>query len=168
MRKTIAALASAAAATMLVGGAGFASASAHPAGPAVSGTEHLYLMTTSATSNKAAVIVDGLFTAGGTDLMGNTVDKIVLPGGTFKIHHPGGNSGKPKVNPLTCLFTLKQAGLRFTVSGGTGRYKGITGSGRAVLSIIAVLGRNSHGKGSYTAKPQGWQQTITGTGHVSL
>jgi hypothetical protein len=165
MRKTIAALASAAAAAMLVSGAGLAAASAHPASPGTSGTERFYLMTTSATANKAPFIATGLFTAGGTDIMGNSIDKVVLPGGTFKIHHPGGNQGAPKVNPLTCLLSLKET-VKFTVSSGTGIYKGITGSGKAALVILGVLGR-SHGKCSYRAKAEGWQQTITAKGHLS-
>jgi hypothetical protein len=171
MRKTIAASASAAAASMLVVGGGLAVANASPHGsasPATSGTEHLYLMTTSAASNKASLIVSGVFTANGVDIEGNgPTDTVRLPGGTFKIHHPaGGPPGKPKVNALTCFVTISGS-ARFTINGGTGKFAGLTGAGKALVTIVGILGR-SHGKCSESALPAAWHETITATAHVHL
>ena len=165
MRKTTAALITAAT-TALATGAGLATASASPAAPASSGTEHFYLMTTSGTSNRSSLIAAGVFTAAGVDISTSaTTDTVHLPGGTFKIHHPGDN-GNPTVNPSTCLFTLTVTDA-FSVGGGTGKYKGLTGSGKAVVSIVAILAR-SHGHCSDNANPVAWHQTITATGHVHL
>jgi hypothetical protein len=165
MRKTTAALI-ATATIVLAAGAGLATASASPAAPASSGTEHFYLMTTSGTSNSSSLIATGVFTAAGVDISGSSTDAVRLPGGTFKIHHPGGPSGAPKVNPATCFTTLT-ATVPFSVNGGTGKYKGLAGSGTAVISVVAILAR-SHGACSENANPLAWHQTITGTAHVHL
>jgi hypothetical protein len=165
MRKTTAALITAAT-TAIATGAGLATASASPAASASSGTEHFYLMTTSGTSNRSSLIAEGVFTAAGVDISGSSTDTVQLPGGTFKIHHSGGPSGAPKVNPATCFTTLTVTDP-FSVNGGTGKYKGLTGSGTAVISIIAILAR-SHGACTEDANPVAWHQTITGTAHVHL
>ena len=165
MRKTTAALITAAT-TALATGAGLATASASPTPAASSGTEHFYLMTTSGTSNRSSLIAEGVFTAAGVDIStGPSTDTVQLPGGTFKINHPGGN-GNPKVNPATCFVTYTGT-AKFTLSGGTGKYKGIAGSGEAVITIVAIAAR-SHGACSENANPLAWHQTITGTAHVHL
>lgn len=165
MRKTLAVLASTVAAVGLVAG-GLATASASSATSAASGTEHFYLMTTSGTANSLPVIAAGVFTGSGTDHEGNKIDSVVLAGGTFKINHSGKTTGAPKVNPKTCLFTFNGSG-KFTVGSGTGAYKGLTGSGKAVISILGILGRKG-GACSDNVKPVAWQQTIRGTAHVTL
>jgi hypothetical protein len=43
-----------------------------------------------------------------------------------------------------------------TVSGGTGAYKGISGSGKVVLSIVSILGRTKSGACSENGKPVVW------------
>src|ERR1700739_3340743 len=85
-----------------------ASAASHAPGSSasVSGTEQFQLMTTSVTSNTASFIAHGtVFTAGGVDHQGNNVDKIVLPGGTFRIRHFNGK-GSQHFNPKTCLGVI--------------------------------------------------------------
>ena len=89
---------------------------------AVSGPEHFQLMTTSATSNTASVIASGVFTAGGVDHMGSKVDTLVFSNGSFKVAHSKG-TGKPKLNPKTCLFTVTIRGT-IALSGGTGGTRG--------------------------------------------
>lgn len=164
MRKTTVTLASAAAAAVIISGAGVAAASPRPA---TSGTEVFHLMTTSATSKQASLIATGVFTVGGVDIVGNTVDTAKFANGTFKINHPGRGSGTHSLNPKTCLFTESATG-KYTLSGGTGAYAGISGSGTAKISILAVAARSSAGKCSTSLKPVAWQQTITATGQVSL
>ena len=74
----------------------------HP--PAVSGTEHFQLMTTSAASGTFSAIASGVFTAGGVNHSGNgNVDTLVFPTGSFKLTHKG--TIKQKFNPKTCLLT---------------------------------------------------------------
>jgi len=166
MRKTLAMLASTVAAAGIVAG-GLATASANSATSAASGTEHFYLMTTSATGTTEPVIAGGVFTASGTDHEGSKIDSVVVKGGTFKINHSGKTTGAPKVNAKTCFFTLNGS-TKFTVGGGTGAYKGLSGSGKAVISIVGILGRTSSGACSDSVKPVAWQQTIRATGHVKL
>jgi uncharacterized membrane protein len=166
MRKTRAVLASTVAAAGIVAGS-LATASASSATPAASGTEHFYLMTTSGTATTEPVIATGVFTTSGVDHTGNKIDKVVVGGGTFKINHSGSETGAPKVNTKTCFVTFSGSS-KFTVGGGTGTYKGISGSGKAVISIVGILGRTSGGACSDNAKPVAWQQTIRGTAHVTL
>jgi hypothetical protein len=169
MRQTTAAVMTAAAAVLATGvGLGTASASsAAPAAPAAaSGTEHFYLMSTSTTSNHLNLIAAGVFTGAGIDISGNTVDTVRLPGGTFKIHHSGGNGPAPKVNPTTCFATFSLPSP-FTVSGGTGKYKHLTGSGKAVITIVGILAR-THGHCNFNVAPVAQQETIVATGKVHL
>jgi hypothetical protein len=164
MRKTIAALTGAATTALVLSGAGLAAASARPA---TSGTETFHLMTTSSTSNTYSIIATGVFTAGGTDVSHNGYDVATLSNGSFRINHPGRGKGKESLNPKTCLFTGNLT-ARYTLSNGTGAYAGISGSGTAHLSILAVAARNSAGKCSETLKPVAWQETITASGPVRL
>jgi uncharacterized membrane protein len=166
MRKMTTAIAGAAVATMLVGGAGLAYASASPA-TAAAGTEDFYLMTTSGTATTIPVIANGVFTAAGVDHTGNTVDTAVFPTGSFKINHGGPISGTPKLNPATCFFTFTGKG-KFTISGGTGAYKGISGSGKVVITIVGITGRTKKGACSENGAPVAWQQTYSGVASVKL
>jgi hypothetical protein len=54
------------------------SGAAQGSSPAVSGTEHFQLMTTSATATTVPVIAYGVFTAAGVDHVGNNVDTLVF------------------------------------------------------------------------------------------
>jgi hypothetical protein len=158
----------AAAATMIASGAGLALASVGTAQrPASSGTEHLSLMTTQPSASKYVVIASGLFTAGGVDVSGSNVDTVKLTGGTFKINHnfPPQHL-KEQLNPKTCL---EQFGLtsKFTVEDGTGKYKGISGTGTARISALAIA-RRTGGKCNPNANPSVSQETINATAHVHL
>ena len=172
MRKTIAFLASGAAATMIVGGVGLASASARPASArpassAVSGTEHFSLMTTQPTAARYTIIATGVFTAGGTDISGNKTDLVKLPGGTFKVHHGGRfRIVKEQLNKQTCLAVF-EARANLTIGGGTGKYKGISGSGTALISQTFIA-RRSHGACNPNLTPSVSEQTITAKAHVHL
>lgn len=151
---------SAATAAMLGGGAAQASAT-----PAASGTEHLQLVSTSATSNKASIIVSGVFTAGGVDVQGNKADTVKFSNGSFKIAHSNG-TGTQKFNPTTCLMTIQLHGT-YKISSGTGTYKGISGHGTYQLSILGV-GAKVGGKCSQKAAPVAFQQVIKASGPVHL
>jgi hypothetical protein len=156
------------AATMIAGGAGLAVASTSTVQrPAASGTEHFNLMTTQPSASKYVVVASGLFTAGGVDLSGNTVDLIKLTGGTFKINHGSAvHIIKEKFNPKTCLMDFA-ATAKFTVEKGTGAYKHISGSGKALISGLAIA-RRSKGQCDQNANPVVSEQTITATAHIKL
>jgi hypothetical protein len=165
--KVVAAAASVALAAGAVAVAGLTAASASPAArPSVAGIEHFQLMTTSATSNRESIIaIGGVFTAGGVDFQGSKVDRVVFPGGTFKIAHSSG-TGKRVFNPKTCLGVINLHGT-YKLGHGTGKYKGISGHGRYQLSILFV-GARSKGKCSQTKPPVAFQQIIKAQGPAHL
>jgi len=166
MFKTIAAIAGAAAVAAAVGGSALAMASSHPA---ASGTEHLQLMSTSATSSSSSLIAYGpAFTAAGTDHEGSgNVDTVTFANGTFKITHKLSGRGTQHFNPVTCQYVVTQ-NATYKLSGGTGAYKGISGSGTAKLSILGIGARNSKGKCSQTKAPVAQHQLINASGPASL
>jgi len=167
MRKTIAALIGATTTATMITGAGLAAASARPASPAKSGTEHLALMTTLPSTSKYTVIASGLFTAGGVDISGNTTDLVKLSDGTFKVHHGGAlHIVKQQLNRKTCLAVF-EATASLTLSGGTGAYKGISGSGKAVINS-QFIARRSKGACNPNLTPTVVEQTINATAHVKL
>jgi hypothetical protein len=147
---------------------GITSAAAAPATakPSVTGTEHISIMSTSA-SPKApeSIIVTGVFTAGGKDVSGNNVDAIKLPGGSFKIHHAGPES--QSLNAKTCLLAVNGTGT-YKIAGGKGAYKGISGSGKYKLTIRAITARTAAGKCNTNAAPVAWQFMVMAKGPVSL
>ena len=170
-RAAIAAMTGAAAAAAAITGlvmAGPAGASSMASsGPAaVTGTEHVQIMSTSATSNTASTIVWGPVTAAGVDHMGNTVDTFVLPGGTWRIRHSNG-TGPQSFNPKTCLFLINLHGT-FTILGGTGKYKGISGHGTYQLSIVGLGAKTKKGACSQTAPPVAQHQVVNASGPVKL
>jgi hypothetical protein len=160
-------VASAVAATLIASGTGLAAAGASAAlRPAVSGTEHFSLMTTQPSTSRYVVIASGLFTAGGVDVSGNKVDLVKLPGGSFKINHGTAvHVLRQHLNAKTCLVSFAATG-KFTVGQGKGAYKGISGSGKALVSGLAIA-RRTKGRCNLNATPAVLEQTITATAHVS-
>jgi hypothetical protein len=148
-----------------------ASTVAKPAG--TGGTEHFQMMNTSTsqTTTTNPIVAWGVFTAAGTDQENaNNTDTFVFPGGTFTVKHvttPG--TAHQYVNPKACLFTYSEKGT-FKLSGGTGRYWGIRGSGTYALSVIGISTRLKSGacNMSDTAPLAGQQQEISAVGKVWL
>jgi hypothetical protein len=132
-----------------------------------SGTEFFQLVNATVANNApSSIIARGVFTAGGVDHPGNTVDTVVFPDGTFKIAHSNG-TGTPHFNPRTCLNTIVLNGT-YRLSGGTGAYAGISGHGIYRLNILIVGARNAAGKCSNKLPPTAFQQIIRAQGPVSL
>jgi hypothetical protein len=131
----------------------------------VTGTENFQLMTTSATATTVPVIVYGVFTAAGVNHTGSKVDTVVFSNGSFKINHSK-VPVKIKVNPKTCLLQGSGTG-KVTLLGGTGAYKGISGTPTATLSILAIAAK-SKGKCSMAKPPVAFQQLIKASGKVTL
>lgn len=167
MRKTLAGLIGIAATAAIITGAAMTAANASPAAPTASGTEHFDLMTTMPSTSRYSVIATGVFTAGGTDISGSTTDKLELPGGTFKVHHGGRiHVITEKVNQKTCLADFV-AKADLTVGDGTGRYKGISGTGHAVVSELFIA-RRSKGACDPNLTPVVLQETIKAQAHVKV
>jgi hypothetical protein len=168
MRRTLTAAVGAISVAAVLGGAGLAAASASTASTARSGTEHFYLVTTQQSAARYVIIATGVFTSGGFDIAGSTADLVKVKGGSFKIHHGGSiHIVKQVINKHTCLAEFK-ATAGFTISGGTGAYKKLTGSGKAVISELAIFARTKKGACNPNANPVVNEQTITGTAHVKL
>jgi hypothetical protein len=131
-------------------------------------TEHFSLIDTSNTAQVFSVIATGAFTGGGTDDMrGSGPSTIRLAGGTIKLQGHATEPPKTNTNSTICLVTEHSAGT-YTLLGGTGIYKGISGSGKYTQSASQV-GPTPNGKCSFTSgNPVGSQQTITASGPVSL
>lgn len=143
-----------------------ASAAPAHAGPAVSGTEHFQLMSTTGNTNGSPVIATGLFTAGGRDhALSNNVDKFVFPNGTIKVKHSN-SKGPQSFNSRTCLLRLNQHGT-YKILSGTGAYAGISGHGVYKLTILAVGARGSNGKCTQKKPPVAIQLEIQAVGPVS-
>jgi hypothetical protein len=157
----------AAGASAAIAAVGVTAASAASASPAASGTEHFSLMTTLPSSSKYTIIASGVFTAGGVDHEGNSTDTAKFANGSFKIHHGGGvKVVKEQINSKTCLG-VAIIKVKFTLGGGTGAYKGLSGSGTATINDLAIFQR-SKGRCNPNANAVSNEQTITATAHVKL
>jgi hypothetical protein len=132
------AVAATAVALWLAAPAGVAAASR----PAASSTENFQLMIISPAFNTGRVIVSGVFTAGGTEHVGAKVDRLVFPAGTFKVAHAPGVGGKVTLSHKTCLYAARGFHGAITLSGGTGAYAGISGTGTYHFSELAILARS--------------------------
>ena len=168
MFKSIVVAAGTAAVAAAVGGSALAVASTGSAQHRAASTEHFQLMSTSPTSSNAAVIAYGrAFTASGTDHEGKgNTDTVQFANGTFKLTHKM-TGGSQHINPTTCMFTFTGTAT-YKLSGGTGAYQGITGSGTAKLSILGIAARNGKGKCSPTLAPVAQQQLIQASGPATL
>ncbi len=144
------------------GAAGVAGASTHPA---LSGTEHFQLVSTSTTSNRGMVIAYGAFTARAVDVQGNKADTFKFANGSFKVTHSPGK-GPQTFNPKTCLGLVNQHGT-YTIGHGTGAYAGITGRGKYQLSIV-LIGAKSGGRCVRNKPPAAAEIIIRATGPVRL
>ncbi len=137
------------------------------AAASVSGTEHFQAMTTSATSSSRPVIAYGLFAAGGEDHESSdgSTELFDFAGGSFKMKVVS-YTGTQKLDAKSCLFTITRH-VKYKLTGGTGKYAGITGSGAAVAQILGVA-RRSGGKCSLNVNPVTFEQIITASGPVKL
>ena len=106
-----------------------------------------------------------MFTGAGVDHSGNNVDTLVFPGGTYKTRH-GAGTGTQTLNPKTCLLTVNLHGTD-TTYGGTGRFRGISGTGTWRAKVLAIFPRSA-GKCATSKVPLAYQQIITGSGHTKL
>ena len=159
MRKTILAVTTAAIAALGITIAATASAATK--------TEHFSFIDTSDGSQAASAIATGAFTAGGTTVLNRGTDTLRLSHGTIKLAIHFTHAPKTSANPTTCLITEHSSGT-YRLAGGTGTYKGISGSGHFAQAAHQV-GPTAHGKCSFTSgTPSASQQIVTASGPVSL
>jgi hypothetical protein len=144
-----------------------ATAAPHHGRAAVSGAENFQMMTTSASGSLSVIASGSVFTAAGTDQENPKAgtSKFVFPNGSVSLKHSPGK-GTQSENPKTCLVTINFHGT-YTLTGGTGAYSGITGSGTYKLSILGIAAR-SGGKCAQSKPPLAFHQVINATGTASL
>lgn len=149
MRRTLVAAIALASTAALAGGATVAAASASPAGASAAKVphEHFRIISTTAGARRQSVLATGAFTAGGYQLPGKLValratDKMVFPGGSFLVARHITRQWLPL--PSSTCFIQETLRGRYTLSHGTGAYRGISGSGSFVTRIRGVI-RRSHG-----------------------
>jgi creatinine amidohydrolase/Fe(II)-dependent formamide hydrolase-like protein len=134
--------------------------------PAVSGTEHVQVMSTSTTSSTASAIARGVFTAAGTAKLGSARGAtIAFTGGTIKLRHRAAK-GTMHFSPRTCLTRISQPGT-YKITGGTGKYAGISGHGTYQLSLTFIASR-TRGKCSMATPPAARQELLRLSGPVHL
>jgi hypothetical protein len=141
-----------------------------PAGasPSVRGGLYFQIMTTSGTARTIPVIAWGLFTAAGMDHedKDGVVHTFAFPGGTFQLRYRPGSPVGGSGDPSTCLSTGSSNG-NYTLSGGTGKYRRISGSGHYTLNIVEIQAK-VNGACSQSRPPVAFQQVITASGPASL
>jgi hypothetical protein len=135
---------------------------------ATSGTENIQI--TQVNNQPGAVFAQGVFNAGGTDYKKtNRTDLFVFSDGAFTVHHAATSSPPPNVDPTTCTITATEVGT-FSVKGGVGAFKGISGSGTYNASFMAAFPRNANGACDLkrNARPTASVSQISASGTLSL
>ena len=132
MKKTLAAMA------MVVAALSMAVA------PAAAATTSSQRFTIFGSDNGQTVIATGAFVAvGSANTVDDDNDTFVFPNGTFNVFHPQ-TGGTENFNETACLGTATFNGT-YTLSGGTGAYAGISGSGTYSGKAIFVAERTGTG-----------------------
>jgi hypothetical protein len=72
-----------------------------------------------------------------------------------------------KFNAKTCLMTGTLKGT-FKVSGETGAYKGISGSGKYTGTLLGIAAKTKTGACDQNAAPVAFQQVVDASGTIKL
>jgi hypothetical protein len=134
-----------------------------------SGTEHYSFISTSTTNEaKYSAIATGPITAGGTAQLAGGKGTIVFPNGTITLTNKLTGAPTESGSKQKCIAILSEKGT-YTLTGGTGAYTAISGSGRFSLKSTGV-GMIKHGKcdTASNSKPVASQEVITASGPVTL
>jgi hypothetical protein len=139
------------AAAVLGAAASLALLSAPWASASTSGTQTFVLTTRSTAANPVyQATATGPISATGTMQATSTASSAPLrakfPKGTFLLNEVSAGHETGMINPSTCAAVYTDTGIKYTITGGTGSYKGITGSGTANLRFTGTLPKLSNGK----------------------
>lgn len=120
------------------------------------------------TKGNATAILHGAINAGGKDNENNgDYDEITLPGGSLRVIHPDKDSTfKYKPNAKTCYFTVTGKGT-YTLGHGTGKYKGVTGSGHYTL-VASGYSAKKNGSCNFQGNAGTFAGYVKGSGPVTL
>lgn len=127
-------------------------------------TEHFSFIDTSTNQSSAvySAIATGAFAAGGTSSMIGRRVTVQFPAGTITLSIEKSHSHKRK---SPACVQVKSSSGRYTISGGTGVYKGISGSGNSTVSITFVEPTID---GNCSTTPDAVQALIAADGPISL
>jgi len=149
-------------------GASHAASPAHAAGTETFTATTADMSVIAAPNNSLPVKASGAFAdAGSISLAGDGKSATLhLHSGTIAMSHGRGTSNQ-SLDRANCRATLTESGLKYRITGGTGRYAGVTGSGTAELILVASLPKD-HGtcNASQSAVPTSARETFTATGPV--
>ena len=139
------------AAAVLGAAASLALLSAPRASASTSGTQTFVLTTRSTAANPVyQATATGPISATGTMQATSTASSAPLrakfPKGTFLLNEVSAGHETGTINPSTCAAVYTDTGIKYTITDGTGSYKGITGSGTANLRFTGTLPKLSNGK----------------------
>ncbi|MDX6309986.1 MAG: hypothetical protein QOI06_3032 [Nocardioidaceae bacterium] len=134
------------------------------AAPSRGGMEHIRIVSDSNRST-SSIVIRGAFVDGGTDYAKGKRDVAVFADGGFIIHHPGGTFSF-ELNPRTCVAHLSGNG-NYSIGGGFGAYRGVTGQGTYVFHGILTFGRNGQGRCAVHRAPTASQTIIRASGTMS-
>ncbi len=139
------------AAAVLGAAASLALLSAPWASASTSGTQTFVLTTRSTAANPVyQATATGPISATGTMQATSTASSAPLrarfPKGTFLLNEVSAGHETGTINPTTCAAVYTDTGIKYTITDGTGSYKGITGSGTANLRFTGTLPKLSNGK----------------------
>jgi hypothetical protein len=141
-------------------------------GGTANGGMNFQMITTSGTTKTIPVIAWGLFTAAGTDHenqggIGSPIHTFAFPGGTFQLRYrfPWAIA-EATPDPRTCLVIGTGSGP-YTLSGGTGKYRRVSGSGHFTLNFVEIQAK-VNGACSDSRPPVAFQEVITASGPASL
>jgi hypothetical protein len=158
--------------TILMAGCGGSGSSNGP----VSGMEYFTATTSSLqviSSRIQAVPIkaSGAFSDTGYITVGTGKTKVItLHGGTITLMSTNKAAVKQHLNRVDCHATEALTGGDYKIIKGTGRYKGITGSGTAAVTFAAILPRRTSGScnTSSTVIPSSDRETIVAHGPVKV
>jgi hypothetical protein len=127
-------------------------------------TEHFSFIDTSINQTSVAysAIATGGFTAGGTATKNGAVFTMQFPSGTITLNVKTSHSHKTE-SP-TCFQSKTSAG-NYKISGGTGTYQGISGSGSATVNVTIV---ETPTNGTCPESQDAAQAIVLASGPVSL
>jgi hypothetical protein len=116
------------------------------------------------TPSRQVGLFHGAINGGGKDVAHGQSDRIHLRGGAITVKHPDKTSTfVPKIDPATCYATFTLSG-KFTLTHGTGRYHGISGSGTYAGRGYGYLARKKDGTCNTNAEPRSEIFQIVGKG----
>jgi hypothetical protein len=107
-----------------------------------------------------SAIANGAFTAGGT--YDDVTHILRFPNGTLDFRT---KEGPIKTTGAGCGLLKESSSDTYVIEHGTGAYKGIKGSGKAIGKVTSVFPMTN---GTCSKKPSQVQIIITGSGPVSL